>query len=110
MAPFAADPISASDNSALEHQAPTNAGAQDDAEDRMRSGCGTIRGFGQRKAIGVVLQTYGPAQGAFEVASERFAVQDDAVGVLEQTSSQRQRAGGANADAGGAPDGAFGHD
>ena len=58
-----------------------------------------VRRFGERKTVGVIGQTDGPAQGALQIARERLAIQPDGIGILDQPALAADIARDGKADA-----------
>ena len=71
MPPFTANAVPAVVNRSVDADAPAAAGAHDDAEHGAISPGGAVSAFGKRKAVGVVGQADGPAEGGLDVAFQR---------------------------------------
>ena len=81
-----------------------DAGAEDGGEHHLRPGRRAVGRFGHGQAIGVVLQPYGPAERAREIAIQRATDEPGGVGVLDQAGGRRDGAGNADADGAGGAD------
>ena len=54
VAPFASETVAAFVYDAIDHHAATDPGPQDHPEDHPMSGGGAVRGFRERKTVGIV--------------------------------------------------------
>ena len=84
MPPFAGDVVAPADHPPVDHDAAAAAGAEDDAEDSACSCAGTVGGFGQSKAVGIVGKARGSTKEGMEVAVKRLPVETGGVGVLHE--------------------------
>src|SRR4029453_13128166 len=60
VSPFASDSVRSRQSVSLDHHAATGAGADDDPEDDLRAGRGTVGCFRDRETVGVVGEAHGP--------------------------------------------------
>ncbi len=82
----------------MDDDAGTHTRAENGGEDDLRAGSGTIGRLGHGKAVGVVLQPHLPPESAREITIQWTADEPGRVGVLDQASGRRDRAGNADAD------------
>ena len=99
MAPLPGNGVGAIEHLAVYDDAATDAGAQNHAKHDGRTGGGTIGGFGQGQAVGIVGQPHRSRQRTFQVFLERLTVEAGRIGILHPAAGGRNRAGGADADA-----------
>ena len=98
--PFAGNRIGPDEHPAVDHDATTDTGAENDAEHHAGIAAGTIDSFRQRKTVGVIGQANVALEQCLQVAAQGFADQAGRVRILDQ--SVAQRLGAWNADAHGA--------
>src|SRR5471032_408985 len=91
--PFAGDRLRADQSLAVDHNAATDAGAQDDAEHDAATRRRAVRRLRDGEAVGVVGQPHFAAERVFEIGLEWPAVEACGVGVLDQARRGRDRAG-----------------
>ncbi len=99
MAPLAGNGVGAIEHLTVDDDAATDAGSQDHAKHDGRTGGGTIGGFGQGQAVGVVGQPHRATEHAFQVFFEWLANEAGRVGIFHAAAGGRDCAGGADADA-----------
>jgi hypothetical protein len=91
--PFAAKPLQTAPDAAAQDDAATAARTEDHAENDAVElvARGTEAGFGDREAIGVVLERHGLAQALAEILAKGPAVEACGVGVLDQAADAADR-------------------
>ena len=73
-------------------------GAQNDPEHDAEADAGTVGGFAQGEAVGVVLDPHLAVEGLADVVVEAVAVQGDGIGTLDQAGGGADHAGDADPD------------
>ena len=73
MTPLAGDGVASRQDLAADHEAGPASRANDESEDDVRVGSGTVDGFRYGETIGVVSDANGATQGRGEVLIERLA-------------------------------------
>jgi len=87
--PFAGNRTGTGQDPSIDHDAATDTGTENDAENDLGALSATVGGFGQGEAIGVVSQPDFPAQPLLQVAAQGAADQAGRVGVLDQAAGLR---------------------
>jgi len=98
VAPFAGDRVTPLEHRTVDHDAATDAGAEDDAEHDLRIPARAIDRLRQRKTIGVVHQANGTSEKALKISVEWMSDQPSGVGVLHQAGDGRYRSGHTDSD------------
>ncbi len=96
--PLAADAARAVDDAAADDDAAAAAGAEYDAEDRMRAGSRAVHGFREGKTVGVVGKAQRPTECRRKIGIETPPVEPRRVRVLHEPRRRRQRARHADSD------------
>ena len=92
VSPFAADGIGTGQQPAVHDDATADAGTENNSEYDRRAPPGSIDGFRQGKAIGVVGQSYLAVEQRLQIALQGLTVESPGVGIAQQADS-RKRAG-----------------
>ena len=98
MPPLAGDAVGAGQDMAVNDDAGTSAGADDDPEYHRRTGSGAIRGFREGETVGVIADPQLALQQGLQVLKNRLAVEVHRIGVLEQAGGPGNGARRADAD------------
>src|SRR5688572_30020016 len=98
MPPLAGDGVGAADDLSVHHDSPANPRAEDHPEHHGRALPRTVHCFGEREAIGVVLQPHRPPERRFEVLAQRLADEPGRVRVLDQPGGVRFGSGDSDTD------------
>ena len=91
VAPFSGDRVGADEDPPCQGDAPSDPGAENDAEDRLHPCRSAVGCFRQSKAIGVVGQPNWPPECGLKISLQRAADQPRGVGVLYQSGDRRNR-------------------
>jgi hypothetical protein len=93
MTPFARNRVGADQQSAAYHATAADPGAENDAEDGLRTGPRAVDRLRHGETVGVVGQTHRPVKRGLEVALQGLIVQARGVGVTRASGEPRHRAG-----------------
>lgn len=83
--PLAGDSIRTAEQASVDHQPAADASTEDDSEHAACATPGTVAGFGQGEAVGIVGQPYRAFQAPLQIPLEVLANQADRVRVLYQS-------------------------
>ena len=96
--PLSRDAMPSFEHAAVHHNPAARAGAENDAEHRVRTLRGAVGRLRQREAVRVVRNAHGAFERAREIAIERLTDQPRRVRVLDQPGRCGNGAGNADAD------------
>src|SRR5262249_52551239 len=92
VAPFAGDVLGTRPHPPVVDDAASDAGPEDDPEDEALPAPAARARLGERKAVGIVLETHGEVEAALEVVPQGTPVETGGVRVLHPAVACRERA------------------
>ena len=98
MTDFGGDALIACMHMSSDRKPAAMAGADDDAENRVRILARAVDGFGNRKAIGIIGKPHVAAERCLKIAPERLAVQEHGIGIAHDAGARIGASGNTDAD------------